>query len=51
MKFVKRIMETFLQVQPIMRKRSWVVPLLTEFKPPNPNLLGLNVGGGGGEHT
>lgn len=36
------------QVQPIMRRREWVVPLLTEFFPSNPCLLGLNVGGGGG---
>ncbi|GFH17048.1 WLM domain-containing protein, partial [Haematococcus lacustris] len=36
------------QVQPIMRKRGWIVPLLTEFYPPNACLLGLNIGGGGG---
>ncbi|GFH07640.1 uncharacterized protein HaLaN_02470, partial [Haematococcus lacustris] len=35
------------QVQPIMRKRGWIVPLLTEFYPPNACLLGLNIGGGG----
>ena len=27
------------QVQPVMRKRGWRVPLLTEFSPKNPNLL------------
>jgi hypothetical protein len=32
-----------------MKKRGWVVPLVTEFYPPNTCLLGLNVGGGGGE--
>ncbi|MEW5307611.1 MAG: hypothetical protein WDW36_009991 [Sanguina aurantia] len=37
------------QVQPIMRRRQWTVPLLTEFFPPAHNLLGLNVGGGGGK--
>ena len=36
------------QVQPIMRKRSWRVPRLSEFFPANANLLGLNIGGGGG---
>lgn len=30
------------QVRPIMVKRKWAVPLLTEFYPPTPNLLGLN---------
>ncbi|KAF8973488.1 WLM domain-containing protein [Flammula alnicola] len=30
-------------VKPIMRKRSWVLPVLAEFFPDNPNLLGLNV--------
>ncbi|PWA86194.1 WLM-like protein [Artemisia annua] len=34
------------QVQPIMRKRKWKVKLLSEFCPPNPALLGLNVNGG-----
>lgn len=34
------------QVQPIMRKRKWKVRLLSEFCPPNPSLLGLNIGGG-----
>ncbi|MCD7454683.1 hypothetical protein HAX54_025577 [Datura stramonium] len=34
------------QVQPIMRKRKWKVKLLSEFCPPNPSLLGLNIGGG-----
>ncbi|DBA69906.1 TPA: hypothetical protein ACH3X2_012403 [Trebouxia sp. C0005] len=36
------------QVQPVMRKRGWRVPLLSEFSPKNPNLLGLNINGGGG---
>lgn len=27
------------QVQPILRKREWTVPLLREFLPKNPNLL------------
>ena len=27
------------QVQPVMRKRRWKVPLLSEFSPKNPNLL------------
>ncbi len=36
------------QVQPIMKRRSWIVPLVSEFYPPNPRLLGLNIGGGGG---
>jgi len=30
------------QVQPIMRKRSWRVPVVAEFLPRSPNLLGLN---------
>lgn len=30
-------------VKPIMRKRAWVLPLLSEFFPENPNLLGLNI--------
>lgn len=30
------------QVKPIMARRKWAVPLLTEFYPPAPNLLGLN---------
>ncbi|CAM6127360.1 unnamed protein product [Calypogeia fissa] len=34
------------QVQPIMRKRKWKVPLLSEFCPQNPSLLGLNIDGG-----
>ncbi|CAI9782307.1 unnamed protein product [Fraxinus pennsylvanica] len=34
------------QVQPIMRKRKWRVKILSEFCPPNPSLLGLNIGGG-----
>ncbi|KAK3427854.1 hypothetical protein EUGRSUZ_F03997 [Eucalyptus grandis] len=34
------------QVQPIMRKRKWKVEILSEFCPPNPSLLGLNIGGG-----
>ncbi|KAL3146079.1 hypothetical protein ABBQ38_015428 [Trebouxia sp. C0009 RCD-2024] len=36
------------QVQPVMRKRGWRVPLLSEFSPKSPNLLGLNINGGGG---
>ncbi|KAH6793336.1 zinc ion binding protein [Perilla frutescens var. hirtella] len=34
------------QVQPIMRKRKWKVRVLSEFCPPNPSLMGLNIGGG-----
>ncbi|KAJ4836095.1 hypothetical protein Tsubulata_043045 [Turnera subulata] len=34
------------QVQPIMRKRKWKVRILSEFCPPNPSLMGLNIGGG-----
>ncbi|KAL8466468.1 hypothetical protein ACS0TY_035522 [Phlomoides rotata] len=34
------------QVQPIMMKRRWKVRVLSEFCPPNPSLLGLNIGGG-----
>lgn len=30
------------QVRPIMARRKWAVPLLTEFYPPMPNLLGMN---------
>ncbi|GLC38760.1 hypothetical protein PLESTM_000773000 [Pleodorina starrii] len=45
MDWLKRISH---QVQPIMRRREWRVPLLSEFFPANPNLLGLNIGGGGG---
>lgn len=30
------------QVKPIMVRRKWAVPLLTEFYPPMPNLLGMN---------
>ncbi|KAF9074983.1 WLM-domain-containing protein [Rhodocollybia butyracea] len=30
-------------VKPIMRKRSWRLPVLAEFFPDNPSLLGLNV--------
>eukprot|EP00177_Eucheuma_denticulatum_P005717 GFKZ01010420.1.p1 GENE.GFKZ01010420.1~~GFKZ01010420.1.p1 ORF type:complete len:298 (+),score=32.86 GFKZ01010420.1:289-1182(+) len=30
------------QVRPLMAKRRWSVPLLAEFYPPQPNLLGLN---------
>ncbi|EMD42291.1 hypothetical protein CERSUDRAFT_110816 [Gelatoporia subvermispora B] len=33
-------------VKPIMRKRGWVLPVLAEFFPESPNLLGLNVNGG-----
>jgi hypothetical protein len=28
-------------VKPVMRKRSWVLPLLAEFFPDNPSLLGM----------
>eukprot|EP00198_Chlamydomonas_reinhardtii_P010778 XP_001700115.1 predicted protein [Chlamydomonas reinhardtii] len=45
MAMLKRIAH---QVQPIMRRREWTVPLLSEFFPVQTNLLGLNVGGGGG---
>ncbi|KAL4584518.1 hypothetical protein LXL04_009121 [Taraxacum kok-saghyz] len=34
------------QVQPIMRKHNWKVNILSEFCPPNPALLGLNINGG-----
>nr|GMC51716.1 DNA-dependent metalloprotease WSS1-like [Ipomoea batatas] len=34
------------QVQPIMRKHSWRVKVLSEFCPKNPALLGVNVGAG-----
>ncbi|KIY97197.1 DNA damage response protein WSS1 [Monoraphidium neglectum] len=34
------------QVQPIMRRRQWRVPLLSEFFPRNPNLLGININRG-----
>lgn len=34
------------QVQPIMRKHKWKVTILSEFCPPNPALLGLNINGG-----
>ncbi|KAL7604299.1 hypothetical protein Lser_V15G17759 [Lactuca serriola] len=34
------------QVQPIMRKHKWKVNILSEFCPPNPALLGLNINGG-----
>lgn len=30
------------QVKPIMVRRKWAVPLLVEFYPPMPNLLGMN---------
>ncbi|KAG2367675.1 WLM domain-containing protein [Suillus spraguei] len=33
-------------VKPIMRKHGWVLPLLSEFFPESPNLVGLNVNGG-----
>lgn len=36
------------QVQPILRRRKWKVPQLSEFFPRSNNLLGLNIGGGGG---
>lgn len=34
------------QVQPIMHRRKWKVPVLSEFCPSNPSLMGLNIGGG-----
>ncbi|KAL3697109.1 hypothetical protein R1sor_011185 [Riccia sorocarpa] len=42
----KLLEEVAKQVQPIMRKRKWKVPLLSEFCPKNPSLLGLNIDGG-----
>ncbi|KAH9949382.1 WLM domain-containing protein [Amylocystis lapponica] len=33
-------------VKPIMRKHSWVLPVLAEFFPDNPSLVGLNINGG-----
>ncbi|KAJ3556711.1 hypothetical protein NM688_g1878 [Phlebia brevispora] len=33
-------------VKPIMRKHNWVLPVLSEFFPESPNLLGLNINGG-----
>ncbi|KAK7686699.1 hypothetical protein QCA50_010299 [Cerrena zonata] len=33
-------------VKPVMRKRGWVLPVLSEFFPESPNLLGLNVNAG-----
>ncbi|KAJ3106695.1 hypothetical protein HDU97_005847 [Phlyctochytrium planicorne] len=33
-------------VKPLMKKRSWTLPILREFYPQNPNLLGLNVNAG-----
>ncbi|KAI0699331.1 WLM domain-containing protein [Cerioporus squamosus] len=33
-------------VKPIMRKRAWVLPVLSEFFPESPNLLGLNINAG-----
>ncbi|KAG2155682.1 WLM domain-containing protein [Suillus clintonianus] len=33
-------------VKPIMRKHGWILPLLSEFFPDSPNLVGLNVNGG-----
>ncbi|KAL0951762.1 hypothetical protein HGRIS_008434 [Hohenbuehelia grisea] len=33
-------------VKPIMRKHGWVLPVLAEFFPDNPSLVGLNVNGG-----
>jgi hypothetical protein len=37
LKFLQRIASL---VKPIMRKRGWVLPVLAEFFPNNPNLLG-----------
>ncbi|KAK9824520.1 hypothetical protein WJX72_011052 [[Myrmecia] bisecta] len=47
-KAVELLQKVACQVQPVMRTRCFRVPLLSEFDPRNPNLLGLNVGGGGG---
>ncbi|KAI0828912.1 WLM domain-containing protein [Trametes gibbosa] len=33
-------------VKPIMRKHGWVLPVLSEFFPESPNLLGLNINAG-----
>ncbi|KAG8896704.1 hypothetical protein FRC01_011666 [Tulasnella sp. 417] len=33
-------------VKPIMRKHGWVLPVLAEFYPENPGLLGININGG-----
>ncbi|KAF9225350.1 WLM-domain-containing protein [Gyrodon lividus] len=33
-------------VKPIMRKHGWALPVLVEFFPDSPNLVGLNVNGG-----
>ncbi|KAA1469628.1 WLM-domain-containing protein [Dentipellis sp. KUC8613] len=33
-------------VKPIMRKHGWKLPVLAEFFPESPNLLGMNVNGG-----
>ncbi|KIO21403.1 hypothetical protein M407DRAFT_245488 [Tulasnella calospora MUT 4182] len=33
-------------VKPIMRKHGWVLPVLAEFYPENPGLLGLDINGG-----
>ncbi|GAA6016109.1 hypothetical protein JCM10207_004447 [Rhodosporidiobolus poonsookiae] len=33
-------------VKPIMKKHGWYLPVLSEFFPKNPNLLGINCGGG-----
>ncbi|KAG6380792.1 hypothetical protein JVT61DRAFT_5176 [Boletus reticuloceps] len=33
-------------VKPIMRKHGWILPILAEFFPDSPNLLGLNVNAG-----
>lgn len=36
----RKLLETVSkQVQPILRKRRWTVPVLKEFLPKNPNLL------------
>ncbi|KAH9837355.1 WLM-domain-containing protein [Rhodofomes roseus] len=33
-------------VKPIMRKHSWMLPVLSEFFPESPNLVGLNINAG-----
>lgn len=37
---LKRLQRIASLVKPIMRKRGWVLPVLAEFFPDNPNLLG-----------
>ena len=37
---LKLLQRTASLVKPIMRKHGWVLPVLSEFFPENPNLLG-----------